>query len=166
MPVFHEVTVISGSVGRRSWPVEEKARIVAESLDPAVSVSAVARRYGLNPNQRENTGEWTMEIIKRSDRAQGLEVLPRRWVAFARSGPFMTTETDDRNPGTPKPNGSGFPPIDPVDRQNPHPLGDWDKTHQPSSRLKPAGRFPVSPAVKRAANAVEVDALSNNPATD
>ena len=25
-------------------------------------------------------GEWTIEIIKRSDTAQGFEVLPRRWV--------------------------------------------------------------------------------------
>ena len=25
-------------------------------------------------------GEWTIEIIKRSDRAQGFEILPRRWV--------------------------------------------------------------------------------------
>lgn len=50
-PIFHEVTVIEGSARRRSWSVEEKARIVAESLDPAVSVSAVAQRHGLNPNQ-------------------------------------------------------------------------------------------------------------------
>lgn len=50
-PVFHEVTVIEGSARRRRWSREEKARIVAESLDPAVSVSAVAHRYGLNPNQ-------------------------------------------------------------------------------------------------------------------
>lgn len=50
-PVFHEVTVIEGSARRRSWSVEEKARIVAESLDPAVSVSAVAQRHGLNSNQ-------------------------------------------------------------------------------------------------------------------
>ena len=28
----------------------------------------------------ENIGEWTLEIIKRSDTAQGFEVLPRRWV--------------------------------------------------------------------------------------
>ncbi len=49
--VFHEVTVIEGSVRRRSWSPEEKTRIVAESLDPAVSVSAVAHRHGLNPNQ-------------------------------------------------------------------------------------------------------------------
>lgn len=50
-PAFHEVTVIEGSARRRSWSVEEKARIVAESLDPAVSVSAVAERHGINPNQ-------------------------------------------------------------------------------------------------------------------
>ncbi len=48
---FHEVTVIDGSARRRSWSREEKARIVAESLDPVVSVSAVARLHGLNPNQ-------------------------------------------------------------------------------------------------------------------
>jgi transposase len=50
-PVFHEVTVIEGSARRRSWSREEKGRIVSESLDPVVSVSAVARRHGLNPNQ-------------------------------------------------------------------------------------------------------------------
>ncbi len=49
--VFHEVTVIEGSARRRSWSREEKARIVSESLDPTVSVSAVAQRHGLNPNQ-------------------------------------------------------------------------------------------------------------------
>jgi len=48
---FHEITVIQGSARRRRWSLEEKARIVAESLDPAVSASAVARRHGINPNQ-------------------------------------------------------------------------------------------------------------------
>src|SRR3954464_8259104 len=36
---------------RRRWTDEEKAWIVAESLDPASTVSAVARRYGLHPSQ-------------------------------------------------------------------------------------------------------------------
>jgi len=48
---FAEVTVIQGSARRRYFPPEQKARIVEESMDPAVSVSAVARRHGLNPNQ-------------------------------------------------------------------------------------------------------------------
>ena len=36
---------------RRRWTDEEKACIVAESLDPATTASAVARRYGLHPSQ-------------------------------------------------------------------------------------------------------------------
>ena len=40
--------VITGVGRRRRWTDEEKAWIVAESLDPATTVSAVARRYGLH----------------------------------------------------------------------------------------------------------------------
>jgi transposase len=47
---FRRLEVITG-VGRRRWSTEEKARIVAESLDPATTSSAVARRYGLHASQ-------------------------------------------------------------------------------------------------------------------
>jgi transposase len=48
---FRRFEVITG-VGRcRRWTAEEKARIVAESLDPATTSSAVARRYGLHASQ-------------------------------------------------------------------------------------------------------------------
>ena len=36
---------------RRSWTIEEKRRIVEESLEPGVSIAKVARRYHLNANQ-------------------------------------------------------------------------------------------------------------------
>src|SRR5919202_6217855 len=48
---FRRIEVITGVGRRRRWTEEEKAWIVAESLDPATSVSAVARRYGLHPSQ-------------------------------------------------------------------------------------------------------------------
>ena len=48
---FRRVEVITGVGRRRRWSLEEKARIVAESLDPAMTSSALARRYGLHASQ-------------------------------------------------------------------------------------------------------------------
>jgi transposase len=38
-------------VSRRSWPLEEKRRIVEEAFRPGMSIAEVARRHGLNSNQ-------------------------------------------------------------------------------------------------------------------
>ena len=43
--------IFTGSGRRREWLPEEKARIVAESYEAGASVSAVARRHGLSPQQ-------------------------------------------------------------------------------------------------------------------
>src|SRR5215212_6213928 len=48
---FRRLEVITGVGRRRRWTNEEKAWIVAESLDPAMTASAVARRYGLHASQ-------------------------------------------------------------------------------------------------------------------
>jgi transposase len=48
---FRRLEVITGVGRRRRWSEEDKARIVAESLDPATTASAVARRYGLHASQ-------------------------------------------------------------------------------------------------------------------
>ncbi len=48
---FRRLEVITGVGRRRRWTDEEKARIVAESLDPATTASTVARRYGLHVSQ-------------------------------------------------------------------------------------------------------------------
>ena len=57
---------IEGSTGigrRRRWTAEEKAWIVAESLDPAMTVSAVARRYGLHASQ---LFAWRQQLQRRA----------------------------------------------------------------------------------------------------
>jgi len=41
--------VMEGPTGRRRWPDEVKARIVAETFVPGVRVADVARRHGLRP---------------------------------------------------------------------------------------------------------------------
>jgi transposase len=43
--------VFIGSGLRRAWTVEQKARIVAESYESGATVSAVARRHGVTPQQ-------------------------------------------------------------------------------------------------------------------
>lgn len=48
---MRRIEVITGVERRRRWSAEEKARIVAESYESSMTVSAVARRHGLNTNQ-------------------------------------------------------------------------------------------------------------------
>ena len=48
---FERIEVITGVARRRRWSVEEKLRIVAESLRAGASVSLVAQRHGLRSNQ-------------------------------------------------------------------------------------------------------------------
>jgi transposase len=48
---LRRIEVISGFGGRRRWSVDEKARIIEETLAPGAVVSEVARRHGLSPQQ-------------------------------------------------------------------------------------------------------------------
>ena len=48
---IRRLEVITGVGGRRAWSDEDKGRIVTESFAIGANVSAVARRYGLRPQQ-------------------------------------------------------------------------------------------------------------------
>jgi len=45
------VEVFTGAGRRRAWSAEQERQIVAESFESGDTVSAVARRYGLTPQQ-------------------------------------------------------------------------------------------------------------------
>lgn len=86
---------------RRSWPLAEKQRIVAETLVPGASVSVVARRHDVNANQ---VFKWRRELTAR-DRA-GLPVAACEFVPigiFAEVDGRMPVAAhgDDRRPGAP-----------------------------------------------------------------
>ena len=61
------VEVITGVGRRRRWTLEEKARLVAESLDPATTASAVARRHGLHASQ---LFVWRQQLQRRASSAE------------------------------------------------------------------------------------------------
>ena len=63
---FRRLEVITGVGRRRRWSDEDKARIVAESLDPATTSSAVARRYGLHVSQLFT---WRQQLQRRASAA-------------------------------------------------------------------------------------------------
>ena len=44
------VEVITSVQRRRRWPASEKIRLVEEAMQPGMSVSYVARRYGISPS--------------------------------------------------------------------------------------------------------------------
>ena len=46
------VEVITSVARRRRWSPEEKRAMVQEAESPGMSVSSVARKYGIHPNQR------------------------------------------------------------------------------------------------------------------
>jgi transposase len=45
------IQVITSIERRRRWSAQDKKALVAETEQPGMSVSAVARKYGIHPNQ-------------------------------------------------------------------------------------------------------------------
>jgi transposase len=49
--LVRRLEVLTGVGGRRRWSADDKARIVEETLAPGATVSEVARRYDIRPQQ-------------------------------------------------------------------------------------------------------------------
>ena len=65
------IRVISSVQRRRRWTPEEKRAIVEEAEQPGMSISAVARKYDINPNQlfnwRRLMRQGALEAVKRGE---------------------------------------------------------------------------------------------------
>ena len=60
--------VFTGSGRRRAWTAAQKAQIVTESHESGETVSAVARRHGLTPQQLFG---WRRAALRRADEGPG-----------------------------------------------------------------------------------------------
>ena len=71
------IEVITRGERRRRWSAEEKQAIVAESLEPNVSIAAIARKHGIGTGLLYN---WRHQfVVKRPSQAAGfarVELLP------------------------------------------------------------------------------------------
>jgi transposase len=72
---FSRIEVISGAARRRRFTTEQKLAIVAESMQPGMSISYVARQHGLSPSMvfrwRRLMSEGGREAVRADD-----EVVP------------------------------------------------------------------------------------------
>lgn len=86
--------IINCAGGRRQWSVDDKARIIAETLEPNAIISEVARRYGLRPQQ---VFAWRREARKQAASVQqdSLAFVPAVVAA-------PTTEPTAKRPGRPR----------------------------------------------------------------
>jgi transposase len=84
--------MITGVGGRRVWSQADKGRIVAESFAAGANVSAVARRYGLRPQQ--------VYAWRRLARSGALALSAEEALGFV---PIVARESEPGPPGTAAP---------------------------------------------------------------
>lgn len=76
--------VIETPGGKRRWTPEARAWIIAESLEPGVNVSAVARRHGMFPQQLYT---WRRGLRERAEAMSFVPAMVERENAGALPGP-------------------------------------------------------------------------------
>ena len=84
----HRLEVFTGAGRRRTWSDEDKARIVAEIVTSGDSVSAVARRHGLSPQQLFGWRRQLRESQAELSEAEELQFVPAVVDVASSSPPF------------------------------------------------------------------------------
>jgi transposase len=107
---FRRIEVLSGPTRRRRWSVEDKARIVAETLEPGASVSEVARRWQVCSQQ-----VFTWRSAARAGHlalpAEVMSAIPAaNFVPIVTEAACATTETEHGDSGPERTTKSGTTP--------------------------------------------------------
>ena len=103
---FSKVEVITGVARRRRFSTELKLAVVAETMQPGMSVSYVARRHGLSPSLvfrwRQLMNEGGKEAVRADDQVVAASELRRleervRELEFQRPQPEAELSEQDAN---------------------------------------------------------------------
>jgi transposase len=89
--------VFTGTGRRRAWTTEQKSGIVAESYEAGDTVSAVARRHGLTPQQLFG---WRRAAQRRAEGESGV-AFARVIVDSSRAGPAVASALGRPSGGSP-----------------------------------------------------------------
>lgn len=87
------VEVITSVARRRRWSAADKQRIVAESVRPGRSVSAVAREFGIAPQQLFT---WRRELLAAAASVAAAEFVAVTVRESAVAAPPLASEASDR----------------------------------------------------------------------
>jgi transposase len=94
---YRRVELISGRLRRRSWSSSEKAKIVAESMEPGASVTAVARRHQLS---RGLLWAWRRQAVDHLVSGTETRFVPLHLVAEAEEFTTSSPDVHDKVEGT------------------------------------------------------------------
>ena len=98
---FHRLEVFTGAGRRRTWGDEDKARIVAEIAVSGESVSAVARRHGLSPQQLFGWRRELQAYQTAPSHTEGLQFVPAVLAAASSSPPVRRQRRTPRHQAEP-----------------------------------------------------------------
>ena len=96
----HRLEVFTGAGRRRTWSAEDKALIVAEIVASGDSVSAVARRHGLSPQQLFGWRRESQASQTALSHTEELQFVPAV-LAAASSSPVSRQRRTPRHQGEP-----------------------------------------------------------------
>jgi transposase len=85
--------IFTGTGRRRAWSAEEKASIVAESREDGVSISQVARRHGLTPQQLFAWRRQAKELAAISEEPPFVRLITGALDGAAESAPPTSSQT-------------------------------------------------------------------------
>jgi len=88
------IEVFTGAGRRREWPAEVKARILAETLLPGETVSAVARRHGLRVDQLFAWRRLARRAVEEAADDEAVSFAPAVVTADAPAAPRRRSEGD------------------------------------------------------------------------